>query len=133
VTRPGIRVLLALVANGVALLVAAAVLDGVEIGTGSFVVAVVIFSIASVVLRPLINAFVTRRARPLLGAVALITTFVVLLLTDLLSDGLSIEGVLDWILATVIVWLATLVYDIFDERLERLARRGIRDDAPSAG
>jgi putative membrane protein len=133
VTRPGIRVLLALVANGVALLVAAAVLDGVEIGTGSFVVAVVIFSIASVVLRPLINAFVTRRARPLLGAVALITTFVVLLLTDLLSDGLSIEGVLDWILATVIVWLATLVYDIFEERLERLALRGIRDDTAGAG
>jgi putative membrane protein len=132
VTRFGIRVLLALTANGVTLLIAAAVLDGVEIDAALFVLAVVIFSIASLLLRPLIAEFVTRRARPLVGAVALLTTFVVLLLTDLLSDGLSIEGVLDWIVATAIVWVATLLYDVFDERLQRFALRGIRDDAPGA-
>jgi putative membrane protein len=125
----GIRVTFALVANGLALLIAAALLDGVEIGAASFVVAVVIFSIASLVLKPIIGGLVSRRARPLLGAVALLTTFVVLLLTDLLSDGISIEGALDWILATVIVWLATLAYEIVDERLQRFALRGIRDDA----
>jgi hypothetical protein len=32
----------------------------------------------------------------------------------------------------VIVWLATLLYDIFDERLQRLALRGIRDE-PEGG
>jgi hypothetical protein len=57
---------------------------------------------------------------------------VVLAVTDLLSDGLSIDGALDWILATLIVWLATLLYDVFDERLQRLALRGIRDE-PEAG
>jgi putative membrane protein len=128
-TQLGIRVILALVANAVALLVAAAVLDGVEIGAGSFVVAVLIFSIASLALKPIISGIVSRRARPLLGAVALLTTFAVLVVTDLLSDGLSIEGVLDWILATVIVWLATLAYDVVDEGLQRFALRGIREDA----
>jgi putative membrane protein len=133
VTRTGIRVLLALAANAVALLIAAALLDGVEIGAASFVVAVVIFSIASLLLRPVISGIVTRRARPLVGAVALLTTFIVLLLTDLLSDGLSIEGVLDWIVATVIVWVATLVYEVFDERLQQFALRGIREDATGPG
>jgi putative membrane protein len=133
VSRTGIRVLLALAANAVALLIAAALLDGVEIGAASFVVAVVIFSIASLLLRPVISGIVTRRARPLVGAVALLTTFIVLLLTDLLSDGLSIEGVLDWIVATVIVWVATLVYEVFDERLQQFALRGIREDATGPG
>lgn len=131
-TRFGVRVLLAVAANAIALLIAAALLDGVEIDATSFVIAVVIFSLASLIVRPIVAWIVARRVRPLLGIVALVTTFVVLLVTDLLSDGLSIEGVLDWILATVIVWLATLVYDVFDERLTRLALRGIRDE-PEAG
>jgi putative membrane protein len=132
VGRLGIRILLALAANAVALLLAAALLDGVEIDAGSFVVAVLIFSIASLVLRPAIRSIAERRVRPLVGAAALVTTFVVLLLTDLLSDGISIEGVFDWILATVIVWLASLLYDVVDERLHRLALRGIRDDSADA-
>jgi uncharacterized membrane protein YvlD (DUF360 family) len=44
-----------------------------------------------------------------LGGVALIATFVALLITDVLSDGLDIEGVGTWIAATVIVWLASLL------------------------
>jgi putative membrane protein len=128
-TAFGVRVLLAVIANAVALLLAAVLLDGVEIRAGSFVVAVAIFSIASLVVRPVAAWIVIRRLRPLIGVVALVTTFAVLLITDLLSDGVSIDGPLDWILATVIVWLATLAYDIFDTRLQRLALRGIRDDA----
>jgi putative membrane protein len=128
----GIRVLLAVAANAIALLIAAALLDGVEIEAGSFIVAVAIFSLASLVIRPAVAWIVAQRVRPLLGVVALVTTFVVLVFTDALSDGLSIEGVLDWILATVIVWLATLLYDVFDERIQRLALRGIRDE-PEAG
>jgi uncharacterized membrane protein YvlD (DUF360 family) len=41
--------------------------------------------------------------------VSLIATFVALLVTDLLSDGLSIEGVGTWIAATAIVWVASLL------------------------
>ena len=44
-----------------------------------------------------------------LGGVALIATLVALIVTDLLSDGLDIEGVGTWIAATVIVWLAALL------------------------
>ena len=59
----------------------------------------------------------------MLGVVALVSTYVVLLVTDLVSDGLQIEGVTTWILATLIVWLATMLYALFSLRLVRRAAR----------
>jgi uncharacterized membrane protein YvlD (DUF360 family) len=120
-----IRIGLAVVANAVALLIAAAVLDGVRLDTSGFVLAVIIFSIASLVLTPLVTWIVVRRVRALLGVVGLVATFVVLLVTDLLSDGFSIEGALDWVLAVVIVWIANLVFELASGPLtRRLLRPG---------
>ena len=114
-----LRILLALAANAIALLLASFLLDGVVIDTAGFVFAVIIFSVLSLILRPILVWFVAKYARPVLGVVALIATFVILLLTDVLSDGIEIEGVGTWILATLIVWFATLINDIFDERILR--------------
>jgi uncharacterized membrane protein YvlD (DUF360 family) len=125
-----VRVGFAVVANAVALVLAALVLDGFELDAGSFVVAVVIFSLLSLVLRPLLGWIVVKRARPLLGIVGLVTTFGVLLITDLLSDGIQIEGAGTWILATVIVWLATMIYEFVGDRLVR-AVVGPRGVAPA--
>jgi putative membrane protein len=77
----------------------------------------VIFSVLSLVLRPLLGWVVVERARPLLGIVGLVTTFGVLLITDVLSDGIQIGGAGTWILATVIVWLATTIYESVGGRL----------------
>ena len=41
--------------------------------------------------------------------VALIATFIALVVTDLLSDGFTINGVGTWIAATVIVWVSALL------------------------
>ena len=120
-----VRIGLAVVTNAIALLIAAGLLDGVTIDASSFVFAVIIFSILSLVLRPILIWVVARSVRPLLGIIALVTTFVILLITDLLSDGLNITGVTDWILATVIVWLATMIFDIFDVRLQRMVMGGL--------
>ena len=40
---------------------------------------------------------------------ALIATFIALVVTDILSDGFTINGVGTWIAATVIVWVAALL------------------------
>jgi putative membrane protein len=112
---------MAVVANAIALLIAAAVLDGVRIDATGFAFAVIVFSIGSLILRPIVAWIVIRRMRALLGIIAFVTTFVLLVVTDLLSDGFEIEGALDWVLATVIVGLATIVYDLFARRLQRLA------------
>jgi putative membrane protein len=103
-----VRTLVGLVANAIGLLVAAAVLDGVHVDAGSFVVAVVIFTIVYALMQPfLISQF--RRNRAALGGVALIATLVSLIVTDLVSDGFSIDGVGTWIAATFIVWLGALL------------------------
>jgi putative membrane protein len=103
-----VRILVGLVANAVGLLVAAALLDGVHVDAGSFIVAVVIFTIVYALMQPfLISQF--RRNRAALGGVALIATLVSLIVTDLLSDGFSIDGVGTWIAATFIVWLGALL------------------------
>jgi hypothetical protein len=49
-----------------------------------------------------------------------------LLITDVVSDGLSIEGVGTWLLATVIVWLGTLLAGVILVRLFLEERRDER-------
>lgn len=106
-----VRAGLAVGVNAVALAIAASLLDQVTIGTVTFVVAVVIFSLVSLVVPSLTRAMVKEHANPVSWAASLIATFVALLVTDLVSDGLQIEGAGTWILATLIVWAATLVLD----------------------
>ena len=57
------------------------------------------------------------------GAVGLASTFVALLLTNLISSGLAIKGVGTWILATLIVWVVTMLatwhYRAGYDRVER--------------
>jgi putative membrane protein len=101
----GIRLL----ANTIGLLVAAAVLDGMTIDAAAFIVAVLIFTVVEVVFEPLLREIAMKKAQALMGSIALVVTFVGLLVTDLFSDGLQITGVSTWVLATIIVWLAALL------------------------
>src|SRR6185503_3296157 len=104
-----IRMVIAVVANAVGLLVAAALLDGMHVNAGSFVVAVIIFTVAFALMQPFLVSQFRRGNSAALGGVALIATLVALIVTDLISDGFSIDGVGTWIAATVIVWLAALL------------------------
>jgi len=107
-----VRALLNLIANAVGLIVASLVLDGFSINSVSFVVATLIFTCATVVLGPLITKIALRDLPVLMGGVALVTTLVGLILTTVLSDGLSISGLSTWIVATLIVWLSTVLAGI---------------------
>jgi len=107
VIRLIVRTLIALVANAVGLIVAAAVLDGMHMNVGSFFLAVITFTVVAALLQPFL-AVQFRRSRAL-GGVALIATFASLVITVLVSDGLSIDGVGTWVAATVIVWVAALL------------------------
>jgi putative membrane protein len=98
-----------LAANAVGLLVAATLLDGMSVSAGAFAIAVVIFTVVEMVVGPMIRQAAMRNANALLGATALVVTFVGLVVTSLVSDGLRIEGIETWALATVIVWLAALL------------------------
>jgi uncharacterized membrane protein YvlD (DUF360 family) len=104
-----VRTLVAVAANAIGLLVAAAVLDGFHLNASGFVLAVIIFTVVFALMQPFLISQMRGRAGRALGGVALIATFLALLITDLISDGLDIEGVGTWIAATVIVWLAAVL------------------------
>ena len=104
-----VRLLIALAANAIGLIVAAAVLDGVSLDVTGFLVSVAIFTIVFALLQPFLVSVLRRSPGPVLGGVALIATLVSLVVTVLLTDGLSIRGVGTWIAATVIVWLGSVL------------------------
>ncbi len=104
-----VRTLVAVAANAVGLIVAAAVLDGFQLDWSGFILALIIFTVLFALMQPFLANQLRRGGSAALGGVALIATFVALLVTDLASDGLDIEGAGTWIAATVIVWLASLL------------------------
>lgn len=108
---------LELAANAIGLLIAAWLLPGFSISLLGFLIVVAVFTATKFLLGPLLLKLSTRYARELNGGIALITTFVGLWVTTLLTNGLVITGVSTWIMATLIVWLlgvvATLVLPMF--------------------
>lgn len=109
--RSLVRTLIVLIGNAVGLIVASLVLDGFSIDVTGFIVSLIIFTIAVALMTPFLESTMRRNqsTSAALGGVALISTFVALLITDLLSDGVSVSGVGTWIAATVIVWLGSLI------------------------
>ena len=96
---------LELMANAVGLLVTASLLPGFSINVLGFAVVLAIFTAAKFVLGPLLTKLSWQYVRALHGGVALVTTFVGLLITNLTTDGLVIRGMDTWLYATLIVWL----------------------------
>ena len=104
-----VRLVIAFASNAVGLIVAAAALDGMRLNATGFVVAVAIFTIVFALLQPFLVSVLRRSPAPVLGGVALLATLASLIVTELLTDGLSIRGVGTWIAATVVVWLASVL------------------------
>jgi len=109
VIRLIVRTAVMLLANAVGLIVASLVLDGMDIDVTSFIIAVVIFTVVYALMLPFLASQLRRGGSSVLGGVALVATLVSLIVTDLVSDGLSISGVGTWIAATVIVWVVSLL------------------------
>jgi len=109
VIRVIVRTAVMLLANAVGLIVASLVLDGMDIDVTSFIVAVLIFTVVLALMTPFMASQLRRSRSSALGGVALIATLISLIVTDLISDGFSIDGVGTWIAAAVIVWVASLL------------------------
>jgi putative membrane protein len=104
-----VRTGILLVANAVGLLVAAAVLDDMEVNAQGFIIAVAIFTIVVAVMTPFLANMFRKSNSAALGGVALIATLVSLVITDWISDGFTINGLGTFVIAAVIVWVASLL------------------------
>ena len=101
-----------LAANAAGLLLAAALLPGFRIDVLSVAVAVVIFSAAQWLLGPLMTKLSVKHLPQLLGGIALVTIFLGLLITDLIMPGLTVGGIANWLAATLLVWIGSLLASI---------------------
>ena len=123
-------IVLELAANAVGLIVASLVLAGFSIDVTGFVIVLAIFTIVKFVMAPLLFKMSMKYVQALSGGVALVTTLVGLLITTLITDGLTITGLSTWILSTLIVWLfgviASIVLPMFLFK-QVLANRDRRD------
>ncbi|MFN8123420.1 MAG: hypothetical protein U0237_13415 [Thermoleophilia bacterium] len=99
---------LVLASSAVALLVAALIFDRFTISALGFPIVVIIFTLVSLVAKPLTESLVRQHAREIYWATGLIATWVTLLVTDLVSDGIQIEGIGTWVFSTVIVWVSVI-------------------------
>ena len=109
--RSLVRTAIVLVGNAFGLIVASLVFDDFEIDVTGFIVSLIIFTVVVALMTPFLESTFRRNrsTSSALGGVALISTFVALLVTDVFSDGVSISGIGTWIGATVVVWLGALL------------------------
>jgi uncharacterized membrane protein YvlD (DUF360 family) len=104
-----IRAGIFLASAALGLWVASLVVDGFEISTSGFIVAVLVFAVLQSILSPWILVMTRRYAGALTGGVGLISTFIALWVATLVTDGLTITGATAWLLGGVVVWLATML------------------------
>lgn len=105
-------------ANTASLALAAWIFDHFDIRFGWFVVAIVLFTVLTVLLREIVVNTVNRFARGYTILGGLVLTFLGLLLTDLVvpASGFSIEGWGTWLGVTLIVWAAGVAYGEVDTK-----------------
>jgi len=102
--------LLGLAANAIALVVCWLLLPGFNLSFPlGFVVAVVIFGILSAFFSWLVFRLLRDKGSSVVALTGLISTLLALLLTSLLTQGLEIDGISTWVLATLIVWLISVL------------------------
>ncbi|MBV1895795.1 MAG: phage holin family protein [Rhodobacteraceae bacterium] len=104
-----VSALIYVLANAVGLLLAIVLLDGFSISPFAFIWAILLFSVIEAVAEPLITKLSQKRVPAMQGGVALVTTFLGLMLTEIFVDGMVIGGLANWLAATLVVWLGTLI------------------------
>ncbi|MBM3678580.1 MAG: hypothetical protein FJW96_11960 [Actinobacteria bacterium] len=120
-----------LATSAIALLIAAIVLDRFTISELTFPFVIAIFTVVGLAARPAVRALVKEYATALASVVGLIAAFVTLLVTDLVSDGMNVEGIGTWLLATAIVWVGGIVGEmLLGDAIRRKILGRASDEAP---
>ena len=90
----------------IGLFVADILLPGLSINGGwSYLTVAIAFAVIQAILSPLIGQMVSRGAPMFEGGVGIISAAIALFITNLLANGLSVDGITTWIAAAVLIWL----------------------------
>ena len=107
-----ISTLLFVLANGIGLLLAAVLLVGFRMSFTGFIFATLLLSIVEAIASPMLTKMSIKNVPALQGGVALVTTFVGLIITNLIVGGMSMDGLATWLAATLLVWLGALIANL---------------------
>ncbi|MCX7299794.1 MAG: hypothetical protein NTX73_05335 [Rhodobacterales bacterium] len=111
--RLALTVIATIIANAVGLLLAAFILRPTfVIDPMSFIITLLIFTGVMVLTGPLVTKIAITSMPQIRGAIALVTAFIGLKVTDWLTTGMDIGGVSNWLAATLLVWLGSLLAEI---------------------
>ena len=103
------QITLILLANAAGIIIATIVLPGFTINAIGFITSVVSFTTVELLFERFVAKVALRYVPALRGGIALVTTFVGLLLTNIWTSGLEIQGISTWLLAPMIVWLTVVI------------------------
>ena len=98
-----------LIGNALGLLIASWLIDGFHVTAVGFIWSVVFFTIAQLLLTPFVLSMTIRYLPALRGGIALVTTFIILILTTTFTGGVTIDSVTAWILAPLVIWLVSVL------------------------
>ncbi|HOC12361.1 MAG TPA: phage holin family protein [Propionicimonas sp.] len=91
-------------------LLLAALIPGVVLRPGGFLVAVLVFTLAQSLITPLAMRLSRKAGQALIGGMGLISTGLALLVASLFEGGITFDGgALPWLGATLVVWLVTAI------------------------
>ena len=122
-TRWGIRLLASLAGIAVGIVVSATLLDEFSVDAEALVVATVLFWIVHLVVQFLaLRILIRQPSVALAGLLALASTIVALTIVNIIVSGMSIRGIPTYVLATLIIWLATVGGDAIGHRMIRARR-----------
>jgi hypothetical protein len=127
--RWGIRIGTSLVAIAAGLLICSAALSDFSINAGGLLEATLLFWIVHIVVSFIaLRVLIRQPSVAMAGLLALASTVVALVIVALIVPGLNAHGVGTFVVATIIIWVATVIGDF-------AARSMIRDrrDARRSG
>lgn len=115
--------LLGLGANAIALLVCWLLLPGFGITPVGLVVAVLLFALFSAVFSWAVMKLLRDQGSSVVALTGLISTFLALVLTATFTPGLTIDGLGTWVIATVIIWLISVLIWVIPGPWRNVRRR----------
>ena len=125
--RFGIRILAALGGIFVGIVIAAAVLGGVDADATAIVEATIVFWVVHIVVTFFaLRVFVRDPSVSLALLLALASTIVSLIVVSIVASDFSVDGVGDYVVAGIIIWICTAIADVIGGHLIRERRRDRR-------
>ncbi len=113
-----LRTGVAVVANAVALLVAALVLGGFSIDVLPFITVSIIFTLVTMPIRPVADSLAGDYAARVTWVAGLVTVCAGLVIANAVAgDAVTVTGIWTWVWAALIVWLGTLLYVLVEHRV----------------